>query len=611
MRKYILSLILLSVCIFKLYAEDVTFVTNAPSATVVGAQVKLQYILKGGQGGTPTIPNEIKGFDILYGPSISSMTSMSIINGKTTSESNTTFSYTLMANQQGTFTLPAASIKVNGRNYTSNTIQIKVLPPDKNAQPQQAGSQPQAITSESTANNIKPDDAFVRAIFSKTKVNEQEAVVVTFRFYSVLQIRNVGQIEFPEFNGFMSEEFDLPTNRQLTLEHYNGRNYYVVDVKKSLLFPQHSGKITIPSGKLEFVFEVKSGKRIQTFFGSQDLMTEVKKVLHTNPVTVDVSPLPTENRPSNFSGGAGTFTISSDITNTEIKANDAVTIKLTISGNGNMKLIKNPDLNLPKDFEVYDPKVTNNFSLTNNGLSGTKTIEYLFIPRNSGKYTIPPIEFSYYDLQTKSYKTLTTQEYKLDVAKDPNASTSTGTSYMNKHSVETEQDIRYLKNNDYKFVNPSDFRTDSITYYLWYIIPSILFIVFSIVYRKQIKANADIAMMKTKKANKVASKRLKLAKKYLDTHDKDKFYDEVLRAVWGYLSDKLLIPTADLSRENVEIKLINQNVDELLIKQYIHIIDTCEFARYAPSESNEAMDKLYDETVDAIGKMENTLKPKK
>lgn len=611
MRKYILSLILLSVCIFKLYAEDVTFVTNAPSATVVGAQVKLQYILKGGQGGTPTIPNEIKGFDILYGPSISSMTSMSIINGKTTSESNTTFSYTLMANQQGTFTLPAASIKVNGRNYTSNTIQIKVLPPDKNAQPQQAGSQPQAITSESTANNIKPDDAFVRAIFSKTKVNEQEAVVVTFRFYSVLQIRNVGQIEFPEFNGFMSEEFDLPTNRQLTLEHYNGRNYYVVDVKKSLLFPQHSGKITIPSGKLEFVFEVKSGKRIQTFFGSQDLMTEVKKVLHTNPVTVDVSPLPTENRPSNFSGGAGTFTISSDITNTEIKANDAVTIKLTITGNGNMKLIKNPDVKLPKDFEVYDPKVNYNLSLTNKGLSGTKTIEYLFIPRHPGKYTIPPIEFSYYDLQTKSYKTLKTEEYTLDVAKDPNAGTSTGTSYMNKHSVEAEQDIRYLKNNDYKFVNPSDFQTDSITYYLWYIIPSILFIVFSIVYRKQIKANADIAMMKTKKANKVASKRLKLAKKYLDTHDKDKFYDEVLRAVWGYLSDKLLIPTADLSRENVEIKLINQNVDELLIKQYIHIIDTCEFARYAPSESNEAMDKLYDETIDAIGKMENTLKPKK
>ncbi len=611
MRKYILSLILLSVCIFKLYAEDVTFVTNAPSATVVGAQVKLQYILKGGQGGTPTIPNEIKGFDILYGPSISSMTSMSIINGKTTSESNTTFSYTLMANQQGTFTLPAASIKVNGRNYTSNTIQIKVLPPDKNAQPQRAGSQPQAINSESTANNIKPDDAFVRAIFSKTKVNEQEAVVVTFRFYSVLQIRNVGQIEYPEFNGFMSEEFHLPANRQITLEHYNGRNYYVVDVKKSLLFPQHSGKITIPSGKLEFILEVKSGKRIQTFFGSQDLMTEVKKVLHTNPVTVEVSPIPTENRPSNFSGGVGTFTLSSDISNTEIKANDAVTIKLTISGTGNMKLIKNPDLNLPKDFEVYDPKVTNNFSLTNNGLSGTKTIEYLFIPRNSGKYTIPPIEFSYYDLQTKSYKTLKTEEYTLDVAKDPNAGTSTGTSYMNKHSVEAEQDIRYLKNNDYKFVNPSDFQTDSITYYLWYIIPSILFIVFSIVYRKQIKANADIAMMKTKKANRVASKRLKLAKKYLDTHDKDKFYDEVLRAVWGYLSDKLLIPTADLSRENVEIKLINQNVDELLIKQYIHIIDTCEFARYAPSESNEAMDKLYDETVDAIGKMENTLKPKK
>lgn len=608
MRKYWLVIFILLCNIAYSHAEDVTFVINAPAATVKGAQVQLQYILKGGEGRDIQIPDEIKGFSILYGPSVSTMYSTSIINGKSTSESNITYTFVLMASEEGTFTLPAASVKVGGRNYKSNTAQIKVLPPDKNADPQQQGRQPQAITSSSTAENVKDDDAFIRAIFSKTKVNEQEAVVVTFRFYTVLNIRDVGKIEFPEFEGFMVEDFDLPVNRQMALEHYKGRNYYTIDVKKSLLFPQRSGEITIPAGKMEIVFEVKSGKRVQTFFGPQEVMTEAKKVLRTAPVTVNVAPLPTQNKPLNFSGAVGQFTFKPEISAQKVKANDAITIKVDISGTGNMKLIKNPEVKFPKDFETYDPKVTNSFNITNNGLSGTKSIEYLFIPRYPGKFTIPSIEFSYYDIQQKTYRTEKSSEYVIEVDKDPNAGGQAGTSYMNQRAVEAEQDIRYIKTGDFKFVNPSHFYTDSVNYLLWYIIPFVLFVTFSIIYRKQIKANADIALMKTRKANKVASKRLKQAKKYLATHDKDHFYEEVLRAVWGYLSDKLLIPTSELNRENVENELIKQHVDESLVKQYISIIDTCEFARYAPSESNEAMDKLYDDTVDAIGKMENTIR---
>lgn len=611
MRKYILFVILLFTSISGIKAEDVTFVLNAPGATVKGAQIQIQYILKGGEGSNIEVPQEIKGFDVLYGPSISQMFSSSYANGKTTSESNTTYTYVLMANEEGTFTLPAASIKVGGRNYKSNTAQIRVLPPDKNAQAQQPGRQPQATTSTSTRENVSADDAFVRAIFSKKKVNEQEAIVVTFRFYTVLNIRDVGKIEFPEFEGFIVEDFELSPNRQMSLEHYKGRNYYAIDVKKSLLFPQRSGKMTIPSGKMEIVFEVRSGRKVQTIFGPQEVMTEAKKVLRTSPETVDVSPLPLDGKPANFSGALGTFTFKPSISAEKIKANDAVTITVDITGTGNMKLIKNPEVKLPKDFESYDPKVTNNFKITNNGLSGTKTIEYLFIPRYPGKYTIPPIEFSYYDTQSKSYKVQKSPSYTLEVDKDPNAGNNAAVSYMNQRSVEAEQDIRYLKTDDYTFKDPSHFYINSLKYLLWYIIPLLLFVVFSIVYRKQIKANSNIALMKTKKANKVASKRLKQAKKYLLVHDKDKFYEEVLRAVWGYLSDKLLIPTADLNRENVELELMKYGVDESLIKQYIAIIDTCEFARYAPSESDEAMDKLYDETVDAIGKMEDTIRIKK
>lgn len=611
MRKYILFVILLFISISSIKADDVTFVINAPGAVVKGAQIQVQYILKGGEGSNIEIPDEIKGFEVIYGPSVSQMFSSSYVNGKMTSESNTTYTYVMIAKEEGTFTLPAASVKVGGRNYKSNSVQINVLPPDKNATPQQPGRQPQATSSTSTAENVSGDDAFIRAIFSKKKVNEQEAIAVTFRFYTVLNVRDIGKIEFPEFEGFIVEDIELSPNRQQALEHYNGRNYYTVDVKKSLLFPQRSGKVTIPSGKMEFVFEVRSGRKIQTIFGPQEVMTEAKKVLRTSPETIDVSPLPLEGKPAGFSGGVGTFTFKPSITADKVRANDPITIKVDISGTGNLKLIKNPEVKLPKDFESYDPKVTNNVKVSNNGLTGTKSIEYLFIPRYPGKYEIPPIEFSYYDIQSKSYKTQKSPSYTIEVDKDPNAGNNTSVSYMNQRSVEVDQDIRYLKTGDYKFTDSSSFYIGSVKYLLWYIIPLLLFIAFSIIYRKQIKANSNIALMKTKKANKVASKRLKQAKKYLLAHDKDKFYEEVLRAVWGYLSDKLLIPTASLNRENVETELSTNGVGESLIKQYISIIDTCEFARYAPSESNEAMDKLYDETVDAIGKMEDTIRIKK
>lgn len=607
MKRYCFSFILLLISICGLSAQEVSFVISAPASTVKGAQVQLQYVLKGGEGSSIDVPEDIKGFSVLYGPSVSKMYSSSNINGKVTSESNVTYTYVLMAEQEGTFTLPAATVKVGGRNYKSNTTQIKVLPPDKNADPQQPGRQPQATSSSSTAGNVSANDAFVRAIFSKTKVKEQEAVTVTFRFYTVLNIRNVGKIQFPEFEGFMTEDFELSANRQMALEHFKGRNYYTIDVKKTLLFPQRSGKITIPSGTMEILFEVSSGKKVQTFFGPQEVMTEAKKVLKTTPVTVDISALPIQDKPLGFSGGVGDFSFKPTISSEKVKANDAVTIKIDITGTGNLKLIKNPEIKFPKDFETYDPQVKNDFKLTENGLSGTKSIEYMFIPRYPGKFTIPAIEFSYFDTKSNSYKTLTSPSYTLDVAKDPNAGNNVSTSYSNQRELEVEQDIRYMKTGGYSFKNPNDFFVGSLSYLLLYFVPVVLFIISLIVYRKQIKANADIALMRTKKANKVATKRLKLAKQYLQSGKKDNFYEEILRALWGYLSDKLTIPVADLNRENIEAELLKYGVGDDLIRQFIDILDKGEFARYAPSQSGD-MQNLYSETVDGIDKMESTIK---
>lgn len=609
MKKYWFLLILLLISVSRLLASDVTFVIKAPNSTVKGAQIQVQYILKGGDGKieTPTIPADIPGFDELFGPSVSQMYSSSTVNGKTVSESNVTFTWVLIAKEEGTFTLPAATVRIDGKNYKSNTAQIKVLPPDKNAQSQQPGQQPQSTSTTSTAGKVSDDDAFIRAIFSKTKVKEQEVAVVTFRFYTVLNIREVGKIQFPEFEGFMIEDFEMSPNRQWNMEHYKGRNYYYIDVKKTLLFPQRAGKMTIPSGTMEIVFEVSTGRKVRDFFGTREVMTEAKKVLRTTPATIDVTPLPVEGKPSSFSGGVGSFTFTPSISANKVQANDAVTIKLEIAGAGNMKLIKNPEIKFPKDFETYDPQVNNDFSITENGLSGKKTIEYMFIPRYPGEYTIPPIEFSYFDTRSNSYKTVSSPEYTLEVDKDPNAGKNVSTSYANQREIEAEQDIRYLKTDDFTYKNLQSFTFGALTYWLWYIIPLLLLIVFSIIYRKQIKANADIALMRTKKANKVATKRLKLAKKYLQTQNRDGFYEEMLRAIWGYLSDKLTIPVANLNRENIEAELTKYGVGEELIGQFMNILDTGEFARYAPSASGD-MDKLYSDTVDAIGKMESTIK---
>ncbi|PXV58476.1 oxygen tolerance protein BatD [Dysgonomonas alginatilytica] len=285
MKEYCCILILLLIGITNVHAQDVSFILNAPTSVVKGAQFQLQYILRGGSGADIDIPEDIKGFDVLYGPSVSEVYSSSNINNKVTSESNVTYTYLVMAREEGIFNLPAASIKVGSSNYKSNIKQIKVLPPDKNLQP---GQPITLTTSSSTAEDIDSNDAFVSVIISKTRVKEQEAITVIFRFYTALEIRSIDNIQVSECEGFVPEDFQLPANRQMSLEHYNGRNYYTLDVKKTLLFPQRSGMLTIPSCKMEIVFSVPSGEKVTTFFGPQDVMIEAKKTLTTSPVTIDV-----------------------------------------------------------------------------------------------------------------------------------------------------------------------------------------------------------------------------------------------------------------------------------------------------------------------------------
>lgn len=610
---FLIALLLLLLNIKNIDAQGISFRASAPSAVSKGETFRLIYILRNGEGTDLKVPSSIKGFNILFGPAESSSSSTQIINGNVTSSSSVSYIYTLQAESEGTYSIPAATITVNGKGYVSNALTIKVLPEDKTRKNNQSGgtsdnSRQNAAPATSTAQKVDNSDAFIRAIVSKTRIKEQEAFMITFRFYTTLTIRDIGKIEFPEFDGFMAEDEDLSSTRQLTLDHYNGRNYYATDLKKTLLFPQRSGEITIPQGKIEMVFSVRSGRSVETLFGPQAVMTDVKRTLTTQPVKINVSPLP-EGKPANFSNGVGSFSISSSVSTNKIKANEAVTLKLSISGTGNMKLIKTPELKLPQGFEAYDPKITNNLKLTNDGLSGTKTIEYLFIPRYEGDYKIPSIEFSYFDLKSNSYKTLSTPEYDLQVDKDLNANRNVATSF-NQKDVKAEQDIRHIKTDQPKFVKTKDYLFGSSAYYLCYLIPTLLFIISFILYKQKVSEKSDVVRLRKKTANKVAEKRLKEAQKYLQENKSEEFYEELLRAVWGYLSNKLAIPMAQLNRDNIETELEKFGADKSLSYSFLKILDTCEFARYAPVSSDVEMDNLYYKAVDAIGDMEKITKQK-
>lgn len=597
------NILIVSLVVFAFTAQaQVTFRASAPATVVKGQQFRLTYTLNK-EGKDLRLPSNMNGFEILFGPSVSTSYSQQTVNGKTTSESSVSYTYILVADKEGSYTIGPASVKVDGATYTSNSVQIKVISEENIPKGQSGGGNSSTRGGSAT---LSSNDAFIRAIVSKNNIYEQEGFTVTFRLYTTYNVTDLGKIQFPEFDGFMVEEVDLPANQQMQIENFNGRNYYTADLRKTLLFPQRSGKITIPSGRIEMVFSVPSGRRIESFFGSQEVMVDVKKALVTNPVTIDVKPLPAD-KPESFTGAVGQFTFHPTITTQQTRANEPITLTLEIRGTGNLKLIQNPKIEFPSNFEVYDPTVDNKVQITSNGLSGTKKIQYLVIPRYEGKYTIPAIEFSYFDLSTRAYKILKSPEYSIEVAKgDP--SKANASSYINQQNVKVEDDIRFLKIGQPTFHSKNEFFVGSFVYWLWYIIPLALFICLYVVYRKQAEQNANVALMRNRQANKVATKRLKMADRFLKEHRKEEFYDEVLRALWGYFSDKLSIPLAQLSRENVGAELYKQGIDESLITTFMQILDACEFARYAPAESDHAMDQLYNQTIEAIGKMENQLK---
>ena len=604
MKKIILLFIGIITTIGVMADEKISFTADAPEVVVSGDQFRLTFTINSQKIRDFRAPN-IQDFEVLMGPSRSQQSSTQIINGQVTSTSSITFTYILMADKEGTYTIPGATVMVNGNTHTSNSVKIKVLPPDQDAgQGNKSSSRNQVAGSK-----ITDKELFITATASKTNVYEQEAFLLTYKVYTQVNLTNLHG-DTPDLKGFHTQEVELPRQKTFSLEHYNGKNYSTTIWQQFVLFPQQSGKLEIPSITFDATVAqmVASADPFDAFFNGGSNYVNINKKLVTPKITINVKELP-EGKPANFSGGVGEFTLSSSISTQELKTNDAVTIKLVISGSGNMKLINTPEVGFPQDFEIYDPKVDNKFNLTRDGLAGSKVIEYLAIPRHAGDYTIPPIEFSYFDLKSQSYKTLKTEPYSLKVAKGEGNSDQVVANFTNKEDLKVlGKDIRYIKTGETNLQPKDNYFFGTIGYYLWYIIPLVLFITFMVIYRKQAIENANVAKVRTKKANKVATKRMKNAGKLLAEKKQEAFYDEVLKALWGYISDKLNIPVSQLSKDNIEEKLNEYGVTSELVTDFINTLNGCEFARYAPGNQNEAMDKVYASALDVISKMENSIK---
>ena len=614
--KKILSILFICSMALTALAQDVEFKASAPAQVIVGKPFQLTYSVN--QRAKDLRAPEFTDFDYIAGPYTSQSSSTSFVNGKRTSSFTLTYTYTLMASKEGTFTIPPATIKVDGEQYTSNGVRISVLPPD---QPSNASAASQSASNSGSGQTAKggqtsnstsdlSSNIFMRTLVSKTKVHEQEAILLSYKLYfagvDVAQLTN--NTRLPEFKGFLKQELEMG-EIQTELEHYNGRNYQTAVLYRTLLFPQRSGDITIDPAQFEALLRVQNRAQVRSIFDDFfNSYTTATKALTSPGVTIHVSALPA-GKPTGFSGGVGQFNISSAISSTDLQANEAVTLTLTIQGAGNMKLLKTPAVDWPEGFEVYDPKVTNNFRNSTSGVSGTKTIEYLAIPRAGGTYAIPPIQFSYYDTQADDYKTLTTPEYTLHIARSANedANAAVVNNFVQKEDIQQlGSDIRYIYANElpeFK-IRQSTVTFGTLAFWLCYLIPALLAALLFIIFRKKIKENADITRVRYKKANKVAQRRLKTAEQLLKADNKTAFFEEIERAAWTYLSDRLSIPTAQLNKENIAQILAAKGVAEALIKDVLHVLSTAEFARYAPT-SDHAMQDIYNDTTKIINQLEN------
>lgn len=582
-------------------------VADAPAEVAVGEQFRLTYTVNtqnvnGFRVGT--IPAEL---EVLMGPSTSSQSSFQMVNGHTSSSSSITYTYIICAYKAGTYSIPAAHISVGGKTIASNQLRIKVSGASRQGAQGQQGQGEGGL--RPAGSRISGSDLFIKVSANKRRVHEQEPILLTYKVYTLVDLTSL-KGNMPDLKGFHTQEVQLPQQKSYKIETVNGRPYRTVTWSQYVMFPQITGKLEIPSITFDGIViqQNRDVDPFEAFFNGGSGYVEVKKKIKAPGLTIQVDPLPA--RPAGFSGGVGSFTISAQLNKTDIKANNPVTLRVIVSGRGNLKLIKKPEVKFPKDFDTYDAKVTDKTKLTSNGVEGNMVYDFLAVPRNQGKYEIPPIEFVYYDTEANAYKTVKTQAFTLNVAKG-SGSASVSDYTGDAADDQLNKDIRGIKTGDADVHDIGDFFFGSTAYWVAMCVLAAIFVSLFVVFRHRAIANANIDRMRGKKANKVATKRLKKANRLMLDGKASLFYDEVLRALWGYVGDKLSIPVEKLSRENISQRLAERSVGDETIALFIGALDECEFERYAPGDVKGNMSKTFEAAMTAIMRIEETMKKRK
>ncbi len=601
MRKFY-TIIILLLAVVAAAAQRIT--VDVPSHVEVGEQFQIEYVVntqhvRGFQPG-----NMPDGIEILYGPSTSSQSSFQIVNGHTSSSSSMTITYVARATKRGTFTLPSAQANVGGHVVSSQHARIVAVGGSRaSSSGGSANNEDEEMESRhrSPSTGRLADDLFIRVTANKKHVHEQEPILLTYKVYTLLDLTQLDG-KMPDTKGFHTQEVKLPQQKTFHKETVNGRTYNCVTWSQYVMYPQMTGQLEIPS--ITFHGIVMEEARDPISFITGGGYQEVRRDIKAPGMKIQVDPLPA--KPAGFSGGVGHMNISAQLNKTDVKAGDPINLRLVVSGVGNLKLVKQPDVVFPADFDKYDAKVTDKTSLTANGVEGNMVYDILAVPRKEGTYTIAPVVFTYYDTHTNSYKTLRTQSFTVNVAKGDG---TVGT--VSDYTAVKDEDIHGIMEGKITRRSVSEFFYGSVGYWIIVALLVAAIAVVLFMFRRTAIERADIARLRGKNANKVATRRLRKASSLMKKNSPDEFYDEVLRALWGYVGDKLNMPATELSRDNISERLASHGVDDATIDKFIGALDECEYMRYAPGDARGNMNRTFEAAMTAITDIEGVMKKQK
>ena len=609
MRKLFISIVLL-LSVSAVHAQT-SIQVQSHKVVSIDEQFNVTFVIEGAK---PTDFSWEPGadFDLVWGPQQGRSTSVQIINGKRTESSQTTYSYILRPLKTGKFTLAKASAKVKGNEIYSDPQVIEVVSSGSSSGQSSQPSQNQPSRAQSQQGNISDSDLFLRLSLNRSDVVVGEPIIATIKLYQRVNISGFEGVSFPSFNGFWSQEIEAPSNIEFQRETYDGQIYNAAVLRKFLLIPQHQGQLRIDPAELVCLVSVRVSSGGNSIFdGFFDEYRNVRKKVQTSPVTVNVSSLPS-GAPSSFGGGVGEFSISASVSKDSIKTHEAATLVVKVAGKGNVSLLEAPKVSFPPDMEVYDTKITSN--IAPGGMSGTRIYEYPFIPRSHGDFVIEPIKYSYYDVNQKKYVTLETSPLALTVLKGNEAGSSAtvvAPGLTQKDVKNLDSDIRYINIKNPGLTVKGHFLLGS---GLFWTIVSLLVAAAAALWlllRRIAARKADVAGTRNRKATKMALKRLQLAGTFLKQNLYTAFYEELHKALLGFISDKLTIPVAELSKDRIIEALDEGNVPEEYIKIFIGILDACEYARYSPSTGNDAMAAHYTAAADVISAIDSSMKTKR